>query len=111
MIATLNGQPERHRAGDARPNCCSSAINSSLPQPLINHRALYAVCITRTLRPIRLILRNERRKTVARRSIRLHALFVTIFAAALLACAVAVPLPAQEKRPQTAGVDNSKMGT
>ena len=47
---------------------------------------------------------------MARRSIRLHALFVTIFAAALLACAVAVPLPAQEKRPQTAGVDNSKMG-
>jgi len=47
---------------------------------------------------------------VARRSIRLHALFVTIFTAALLACAVTAPLFAQEKRPQTAGVDNSKMG-
>jgi len=47
---------------------------------------------------------------VARRLTRLHALFVTIFTAALLACAVTAPLSAQEKRPQTAGVDNSKMG-
>jgi hypothetical protein len=53
---------------------------------------------------------NDRRKTVARRSICLHALIVTSFTAALLACAVAAPLSAQEKRPQTAGVDNSKMG-
>src|SRR5260370_35446970 len=53
---------------------------------------------------------NDRRKTVARRLTRLHALFVTIFTAALLACAVTAPLSAQEKRPQTAGVDNSKMG-
>ncbi len=47
---------------------------------------------------------------MARRLTRLHALFVTIFTAALLACAVTAPLSAQEKRPQTAGVDNSKMG-
>ncbi len=54
---------------------------------------------------------NDRRKTVARRSICLHALIVTIFTAALLVCTLAAPLSAQEKRtPQTAGVDNSKMG-
>jgi hypothetical protein len=53
---------------------------------------------------------NDRRKTVARRLTRLHALIVTIFTAALLVCAFAAPLSAQEKRPQTAGVDNSKMG-
>ncbi len=47
---------------------------------------------------------------MARRLTPLHALIV-IFTAALLVCAVAVPLSAQEKRtPQTAGVDNSKMG-
>jgi hypothetical protein len=47
---------------------------------------------------------------VSRGSIRFHILIVTVFTAALLVCAFAAPLSAQEKRPQTAGVDNSKMG-
>jgi len=48
---------------------------------------------------------------VARRSIRLHELIVTIFTAVLLVCGSAARLSAQEKRvAQTAGVDNSKMG-
>jgi hypothetical protein len=42
---------------------------------------------------------------------RLHAQVATVFAAALVVCALALPLPAQEKRaPQSAGVDNTKMG-
>jgi len=46
---------------------------------------------------------------VSRSSIRFHALAVTT--AALLVCIFATPLLAQEKRaPQTAGVDNTKMG-
>ena len=46
---------------------------------------------------------------MSRSSIRFHALAVTT--AALLVCIFAVPLLAQEKRaPQTAGVDNTKMG-
>jgi hypothetical protein len=46
---------------------------------------------------------------VSRSSIRFHALAVT--SAALLVCVFAAPLIAQEKRaPQTAGVDNTKMG-
>src|SRR5260370_4462693 len=53
---------------------------------------------------------NDRRKTVARRLTGLHGLFVRTFPPALLAGAVTAPLSAQEKRPQTAGVDNSKMG-
>jgi hypothetical protein len=45
------------------------------------------------------------------RSIRCHALVATVFAAALLVCTLAPALHAQEKRvPQTAGVDNTKMG-
>jgi hypothetical protein len=45
------------------------------------------------------------------RSMRLHAQVATVFAAALVVCALALPLPAQEKRaPQSAGVDNTKMG-
>jgi hypothetical protein len=48
---------------------------------------------------------------VARRSIHLLDLIVTIFTAALLVCASAAPLSAQERHvAQTAGVDNSKMG-
>jgi hypothetical protein len=53
---------------------------------------------------------NDRRMTVARRLKCLHALILTGFTAALLVCTFAAPLSAQEKRPQTAGVDNSKMG-
>src|ERR1700740_1649871 len=53
---------------------------------------------------------NDRRKTVARRLKCLHALILTGFTAALLVCVFAAPLSAQEKRPQTAGVDNTKMG-
>jgi hypothetical protein len=46
---------------------------------------------------------------VSRSSIRFHALAVTT--AALLVCVFAAQLYAQEKRaPQTAGVDNTKMG-
>ena len=46
---------------------------------------------------------------MSRSSIRFHALAVTT--AALLVCTFAAPLLAQEKRaPQTAGVDNTKMG-
>ena len=46
-----------------------------------------------------------------RLSIRFRILAVTLWAIALSACALAAPLPAQEKRaPQTAGVDNTKMG-
>ena len=46
---------------------------------------------------------------MSRSSIRFHALAVT--SAALLVCVFAAPLIAQEKRaPQTAGVDNTKMG-
>ena len=46
---------------------------------------------------------------MSRSSIRFHALAVTT--AALLVCTFAAPLRAQEKRaPQTAGVDNTKMG-
>jgi hypothetical protein len=38
-------------------------------------------------------------------------LVVTLFTAALLVCSLAAPLYAQEKRaPQSAGVDNTKMG-
>ena len=45
------------------------------------------------------------------RSMRFHALAVTTCAAALLICSLAAPLSGQEKRPpQTAGVDNTKMG-
>ncbi len=45
-----------------------------------------------------------------RRSMRLHAPII-IVSAALLICALGTPLSAQEKRaPQTAGVDNTKMG-
>jgi hypothetical protein len=45
------------------------------------------------------------------RSMRLHAQVATVLAAALVVCALALPLPAQEKRaPQSAGVDNTKMG-
>src|SRR6202011_4297680 len=56
------------------------------------------------------ILRNNRRKTVPRLSIRFQALAATC-TVALLACTLAAPLIAQEKRaPQTAGVDNTKMG-
>jgi hypothetical protein len=44
-------------------------------------------------------------------SIRFHALVVTVCTAALLVCSLAAPLYAQEKRaPQSAGVDNTKMG-
>ncbi len=46
-----------------------------------------------------------------RLSIRLQTLAATFFGVALLACTLAAPLSAQEKRaPQTAGVDNTKMG-
>ena len=45
------------------------------------------------------------------RSIRFHALAVTICATALLVCFLSTPLSAQERRaPQTAGVDKTKMG-
>ena len=48
---------------------------------------------------------------MSRRSIRFHVLAVTTCTAALLVCTFAAPLIAQEKRaPQTAGVDNTKMG-
>jgi hypothetical protein len=48
---------------------------------------------------------------VSRRSTRLKALAATASAAALLICSLTAPLSAQEKHvPQTAGVDNSKMG-
>jgi hypothetical protein len=48
---------------------------------------------------------------VSRYSTRLRDLTVIAFTAALLACGLATPSFAQEKRvPQTAGVDNSKMG-
>jgi hypothetical protein len=48
---------------------------------------------------------------VAARSIRFRSLVVTLFTAALLVCSLAAPLCAQEKRaPQSAGVDNTKMG-
>jgi hypothetical protein len=44
-------------------------------------------------------------------SIRFQKLALTACAATVLACSLAVPFSAQEKRiPQTAGVDNSKMG-
>jgi hypothetical protein len=44
-------------------------------------------------------------------SIRFHLLALTAFAVALLVCIMAAPFSAQEKRaPQTAGVDNTKMG-
>ena len=44
-------------------------------------------------------------------SIRFHSLAVTAFAVTLLVCIMAAPLAAQEKRaPQSAGVDNTKMG-
>jgi hypothetical protein len=53
------------------------------------------------------ILKNDRRKTVSRNSIRFRALPVF----ALLVCSLVAPLSAQERRvPQTAGVDNTKMG-
>ena len=46
-----------------------------------------------------------------RLSIRFQTLAATCFAVALLTCVLAAPLSAQEKRaPQTAGVDNTKMG-
>jgi len=48
---------------------------------------------------------------VPRLSIRFQTLAATCFAVALLTCVLAAPLSAQEKRaPQTAGVDNTKMG-
>jgi hypothetical protein len=48
---------------------------------------------------------------VAPRSIRFCSLVVTLFTAALLVRSLAAPLYAQEKRaPQSAGVDNTKMG-
>jgi hypothetical protein len=48
---------------------------------------------------------------VSRRSMRLHAPMRIVFGTALLVCTIAAPLRAQEKRaPQTAGVDNTKMG-
>jgi hypothetical protein len=48
---------------------------------------------------------------VFRPSTRFQVFAATLLAAALLACTFAAPLSAQEKRvPQTAGVDNSKMG-
>ena len=44
-------------------------------------------------------------------STRFRKLAVTVCAVAVVACSLAVPFSAQEKRmPQTAGVDNSKMG-
>src|SRR5882757_10225929 len=56
-------------------------------------------------------LGNDRRNTVSIRSIRFHALAVTTCATALLVCSLATPLSAQERRlPQTAGVDQTKMG-
>src|ERR1700738_1418999 len=60
---------------------------------------------------IAFILTNDRRTTVFRRSIRFRSLAVTLLTAALLVFTLAAPLSAQEKRvPQTAGVDNTKMG-
>jgi hypothetical protein len=48
---------------------------------------------------------------VSRTATRFHALVATFLASALLACTSAAPTLAQDKRvPQTAGVDNSKMG-
>lgn len=56
-------------------------------------------------------VRNDRMKTVSRGSIGLRTVTVSAFIAVFLVCALAAPFPAQEKRvPQTAGVDNSKMG-
>ena len=57
------------------------------------------------------IRRNDGRKTVSQHSIQLRRLSAIAFTAALLVFALAAPLYAQEKRaPQTAGVDNTKMG-
>ncbi len=48
---------------------------------------------------------------MSRHSIRFHAPIVIVIIGALVICSFAAPLSAQEKRaPQTAGVDNTKMG-
>ena len=48
---------------------------------------------------------------MARRSIHFHTLVVTVFTAVLVVCTLAALVSAQDKRaPQTAGVDNTKMG-
>jgi hypothetical protein len=57
------------------------------------------------------IRRSDGRKTVPQHSIPLRRLSAIVVTAALFVFTLAAPLYAQEKRaPQTAGVDNTKMG-
>ena len=62
-------------------------------------------------RNMRSVLRNDRRKTVSLLLTQFRNLCVAVGIATLLASGAASDLSAQEKRaPQTAGVDNTKMG-